>query len=58
MESKTNRQTKTKIELIDTENRLVLTRGRLVGDVVGKMCEDGQKVQTFSYKIKVMECNI
>lgn len=58
MESKTDRQTKTKTELVDTENRLELTRGRLVGDVVGKVGEGSQKVETFSYKIKVMQCTI
>ena len=58
MESKTNRQTKTKTEPTDTENGLVLTRGRLVGDVGGKVGEGGQKVQTCSYKIKVTECAI
>ena len=46
-----------KTELIDTENRLVVTRG---GEwVVGKMCEGGQKIQTCSYKInKSWGCNV
>ena len=43
----TNKQTTT--ELIDTENRLVVSRvGRWE---VGKMGEGGQKVQTSSYKL-------
>ena len=37
--------------LLDTENRLVVTRGSEGG--LGKVCEGGQKVQTSSYKISM-----
>ena len=40
---------KQKPELIDTENRLVVVRGREWG--MGETGEGGQKVQTSSYKI-------
>ena len=45
-----------KSKLIDTENRLVVTRGR--GGGVGKMDEADQKVQTSSYKNKSLEYNV
>lgn len=38
-----------KIMLIETENRLVVARGRGLG--VGKVSEGGEKVQTSSHKI-------
>lgn len=49
-----NNQTIT-TELIDTENRLMVTRG---GEwVVGKMGEGGEKIETCSYKInKSWDC--
>ena len=53
---------KQKPELIDTENRLVVVRGREWG--MGEMGEGGQKVQTSSYKINkywgcyVLQCDI
>lgn len=40
---------KTKICLIDTENRLVFARGG--GGGSAKMGKGGQKIQTFGYKI-------
>ena len=50
--NKTNKQ---KAEIIDTESRLVITRGRGAGS---KMGEGGQKVQTSSCKInKIRKCN-
>ena len=53
VESKGKKKQKTKTKnhyLIDTENRLVVTRGR--GWQTGKMGEGGQKAQTSHYKIK------
>lgn len=41
-------ESKKEIELIDTENRPVVSRGR--GWWLGKMGEEGQTVQTSSYK--------
>ena len=38
-----------KKKLIDTENRLMVSRGGSY--MVGKMHEGGHKVQTYSYKI-------
>ena len=55
MESKTKAKTKTKLR--DTENRLVVARGR--EQSVGKMGERSQKVQISSYKInKSWGCNV
>ena len=31
-------------KLVDTENRLVVARGRSLGNGVGKMSEDGQNI--------------
>ena len=44
VESKRKKKTK---NILDIENKLVVARGQ----VVGKMGEGGQKVQTSSYKI-------
>ena len=51
------KQSKTKIKLIDTENRLLVARGG--ESVVGEMDEKSQKVQSSSYKInKSWGCNV
>ena len=57
MESKTKNNQTITTELIDTENRFMVTRG---GEwVVGKMGEGGQKIETCSYKInKSWDCNV
>lgn len=50
-------ESKWKTKLINTEDRLVVTRGRVWQ--VDKMGEEGQKVQAFSYNIsKSQGCNI
>ena len=55
MESKT--KTKTKTKFVDTENRPVVARGKEWG--VGEMGVEGQKIQTYSYKInQSWGCNV
>ena len=50
-------ESKWKTKLINTEDRLVVTRGKGWG--VDKMGEGGQKVQAFSYNIRKSQgCHI
>ena len=54
LKNKTNEQRKpNRNRLIDAENKLVVTRGEGPA-VLGKIGEEGQEVQTSSYKINVM----
>ena len=46
-------ENQTKPRLLDTENRLVVARGK--GVWWSKMAEGNQEAQTLSYKINVME---
>ena len=47
-----------KAKFINVENRLVVAKGES-GWEVSKMSEEGQKVQTYSYKInKSWRCNV